>query len=164
VFHYTSWHFYAFSGTNLLTRCHSAISLFSVVLCFRKVTEEIFSELDETKAEHPEIYRSFQKSEEETEGVHRAATPPGARPAPGPCPPMVRAPWSTSGAAPSPIKTPRREKPKDPITFLKYIAIRRCRRPKIGRVHKLFPAPCRRGESPPEVFFIAMLAFGVMSE
>jgi hypothetical protein len=29
---------------------------------------------------------------------------------------------------------------------------------------KLFPAPCRRGESPPEVFFIAMLASGAMSE
>jgi hypothetical protein len=31
---------------------------------------------------------------------------------------MVRPPWSTSDAAPSPIKTPRREKPKDPINFL----------------------------------------------
>jgi hypothetical protein len=39
------------------------------------------------------------------------------RPAPGPCPPVVRAPWSTSDAAPSPIKTPRREKPKNRITF-----------------------------------------------
>jgi hypothetical protein len=38
VFCYTSWRFYAFSGTNLLTRCHSASSLFCVVLCFRKVT------------------------------------------------------------------------------------------------------------------------------
>jgi hypothetical protein len=36
--------------------------------------------------------------------------------------------------------------------------------PKIGRVQKLFPAPCRRGESPPEVFFIAMLASRAMSE
>jgi hypothetical protein len=36
--------------------------------------------------------------------------------------------------------------------------------PKIGRVQKLFPAPCQRGESPPEVFFIAMLASGAMSE
>jgi hypothetical protein len=36
--------------------------------------------------------------------------------------------------------------------------------PKIGRVQKLFLAPSRRGESPPEVFFIAMLAFGAMSE
>jgi hypothetical protein len=43
---------------------------------------------------------------------HRAA-----RPAPGPCPLLVRPPWSTSDAVPSPIKTPRREKPKDPINF-----------------------------------------------
>jgi hypothetical protein len=72
--------------------------------------------LDETKAEHPEIYRSFQRTEEETERGHMAATPPGG-PIPGPCPPVVRAPWSTSDAAPSPIKTPQREKPKCPITF-----------------------------------------------
>jgi hypothetical protein len=44
---------------------------------------------------------------------HRAA-----RPTPGPCPLLVRPPWPTSGAAPSPIKTPRREKPKDLINFL----------------------------------------------
>jgi hypothetical protein len=30
---------------------------------------------------------------------------------------VVRPPWSTSDAAPLPIKTPRQEKPKDPITF-----------------------------------------------
>jgi hypothetical protein len=36
--------------------------------------------------------------------------------------------------------------------------------PKIERVQKPFPAPCRRGESPLEVFFIAMLASGAMSE
>jgi hypothetical protein len=43
---------------------------------------------------------------------HRAA-----RPRAGPHPLMVWAPGSTSDAAPSPIKTPRREKPKHPITF-----------------------------------------------
>jgi hypothetical protein len=42
----------------------------------------------------------------------------GARPSPWPRRPMVRAPWSTSDAAPSPIKTPRWEKPKHPINFL----------------------------------------------
>jgi hypothetical protein len=41
----------------------------------------------------------------------------GARPSPWPRPPMVRPPWSTSDTAPSPIKTPRREKPKYPINF-----------------------------------------------
>jgi hypothetical protein len=43
---------------------------------------------------------------------HRAAWP-----APGPRLLWVRSPWSTSDAAPSPIKTPRREKPRDPINF-----------------------------------------------
>jgi hypothetical protein len=42
--------------------------------------------------------------------------------------------------------------------------IRRRRQPEIGRVQKLFLAPYRRGESPPEVFFITMLASGAMSE
>jgi hypothetical protein len=36
VFRYTSWCFYAISGTNLLTRCHSASSLFSAVFVFQK--------------------------------------------------------------------------------------------------------------------------------
>jgi hypothetical protein len=35
-FVHTSWHFYAFSGTNLLTRCHSASSQFSAVFVFQK--------------------------------------------------------------------------------------------------------------------------------
>jgi hypothetical protein len=43
----------------------------------RKVTQEIFSELDEAKAEPPNIYRSFQKSEEEIEEGHGLATPYG---------------------------------------------------------------------------------------
>jgi hypothetical protein len=46
---------------------------------------------------------------------HHRAT----RPAPGSRSLAVRAPWPTFDAAPSPIKTPRREKPKDPINFPK---------------------------------------------
>jgi hypothetical protein len=60
-FVYTSWQFYAFSGTNLVTRCHSASSCFLQFLCFRKVTQEIFSELDETKVEVP-IYLKGRQS------------------------------------------------------------------------------------------------------
>jgi hypothetical protein len=48
--------------------------------------------------------------------------------------------------------------------FQKHIVIHRRHRPEIGRVQKLFPAPCRQGESPPEVFFITMLALDAMSE
>jgi hypothetical protein len=36
VFCYTSWRFYAFFGTNLLTRCYSVSSLFSAVFVFQK--------------------------------------------------------------------------------------------------------------------------------
>jgi hypothetical protein len=93
------------------------VPYFLLFLCFRKVTQEIFSELDETKAEHLEIYRTFQRTEEEMERSQEVATPPGARPAPGPRPPVVSPTWSTSDAAPSPIKTSRREKPKHSITF-----------------------------------------------
>jgi hypothetical protein len=34
VFRYTLWRFYVISGTNLLTRCHSANFLFSAVFVF----------------------------------------------------------------------------------------------------------------------------------
>jgi hypothetical protein len=94
------------------------VPCFLLFLCFRKVSQEIFSELDETKAKYLEIYQSFQRTEEEMERSQEVATPPGARPAPGPRPPVMRATWSTSDTAPSPIKTPQWEKPKDPITFL----------------------------------------------
>jgi hypothetical protein len=46
-------------------------------LYFRKVIQEIFSELDERKAKHPEIYRSFQRTKEETERGHEPATQQG---------------------------------------------------------------------------------------
>jgi hypothetical protein len=53
------------------------VPYFLLFFCFRKVTQEIFSELDEAKARRPDIYRSFQRTEEETERSQRAATPPG---------------------------------------------------------------------------------------
>jgi hypothetical protein len=74
-FVYTSWHFYAFSGTNLLTRCHSASSYFLLFLCFRKVTQEIFSELDKTKAKPPIFPDLKTDSKAETEEGQEAATP-----------------------------------------------------------------------------------------
>jgi hypothetical protein len=54
---------------------------------------------------------------------HRAAQPRAV-----PRPLVVWATWSTSDAAPSPIRTPRREKPKYPITFPEHIAIHHRRR------------------------------------
>jgi hypothetical protein len=53
------------------------VPYFLLFLCFRKVTQEIFSKLDEIKAKPPIIYRSFQKSEEKTEGGQGQPSPPG---------------------------------------------------------------------------------------
>jgi hypothetical protein len=74
-FVYTSWHFYAFSGTNLLTRCHSASSYFLLFLYFRKVIQEIFLELDETKAKPPIFLDTKVVSKAETEEGQEAGTP-----------------------------------------------------------------------------------------
>jgi hypothetical protein len=46
----------------------------------------------------------------------------------------------------------------------KHTASHQRHRREIGRIQKLFPAPCRRGESPPKAFFIIIPASGVMCE
>jgi hypothetical protein len=53
------------------------VPCFLLFLCFRKITQEIFSELDETKTSRLDISQSFQNIEEEMEPDQRAATPPG---------------------------------------------------------------------------------------
>jgi hypothetical protein len=57
-------------------------------LCFRKVTQEIFSELDETKAKHSEIHRSFQRIKEETKWGYKDPTHQGGAAQPLAAPPM----------------------------------------------------------------------------
>jgi hypothetical protein len=86
-FVYTLWHFYAFSGTNLLTRCHSVSFCFLLFLYFRKVTQEIFLELDETKAKLPIFSNTKMESKAETERGQEAATPGGGAGAPLAAPP-----------------------------------------------------------------------------
>jgi hypothetical protein len=53
------------------------VPCFLLFLCFRKVTQEIFSELDKTKAIHPDISWSFQRIEEEIEWGHEVASHQG---------------------------------------------------------------------------------------
>jgi hypothetical protein len=119
VFRYTLWHFYTFSGNNLLTRCHSVSSLFSAVFVFQKSYTGNILGIGRNKSRTSRNLPKLPEVRRGDGGGHGVATPPGARPTPGPRRPVVRAPWPTSGAAPSPIKTPRREKPKYPINFPK---------------------------------------------
>jgi hypothetical protein len=116
-FVYTSWHFYAFSETNLLTRCHSASSCFLLFLCFRKVTQEIFSELDKMKAKVP-IYLTQRRSPQERRRRtrrrphHRVAwATPWSRHQ------VVWAPGPPSDIALPPIISLHRENPRDRSFF-----------------------------------------------
>jgi hypothetical protein len=87
-----------------------------------------------------------------------------ARPAPGPRSLCVRPPWSTSDAAPSPIKSPRREKPKYSINFSETHRDPPSSSTRAREGPEALLGTLRRGESPLEVFFIDMLASGAMSE
>jgi hypothetical protein len=138
------------------------------IFCYICVSEKLHRKYSRNwrkqKRNIPIFNEASKRPKRRRRGVRGQPHHQGARPAPGSCPPVVRAPWSTSDAAPSPIKTPRWEKPKDPINFPETHRDPPPSSPEIRRVQKLFLAPCRRGESPPEVFFIAMLASGAMSE
>jgi hypothetical protein len=118
VFCYTSWRFNAFSGTNLLTRCHSASSLFSAVFVFQKSYTGNILRIGWNKSWTSYFYRSFAKTEDEMEGARGWPHHRGVRPSPWPRPPMVSPPGPPPNEAPSPIKTPRRENLRDRSLFL----------------------------------------------
>jgi hypothetical protein len=118
-FVYTLWRFYVFSGTNLLTRCYSASSCFLLFLCFRKVTQEIFSELDETKAEVPNYLtrrRSPKESRRQTKGHPHQVV---ARATPRPRHQVVWPPGPPPDIALPPIYSLHRENPKPWTLFQK---------------------------------------------
>jgi hypothetical protein len=116
-FDYTSWYFYVFSGTNLLTRCHSASSCFLLFLCFKKDTQEIFLELDKTKAEVP-IYLTRQQSpKERRRGASGQPHHRVARATPWPRHQVVGPPGPPPDIALLPIYSLHQENPKGPNTF-----------------------------------------------
>jgi hypothetical protein len=117
VFCYTSWHFYAFFGTNLLTRCHSASFQFSAVFVFQKSYIGNVLGIGRNKSQTFYFYRSFAKTEDETEGARSQAHPRVARPTPGPRHQGLRPAGPPPDAALSPIYSRRREKPKGQIAF-----------------------------------------------
>jgi hypothetical protein len=117
VFCYTLWRFYAFSRTNLLTRCHSASSLFSAIFVFQKSYIGNILGIGRNKSQTSYFYRSFTKTEDEMEGARGQAHHRVARPSTWPRHHMVRPGGPPSDAALSPISTPRREKPKGQIAF-----------------------------------------------
>jgi hypothetical protein len=93
------------------------VPCFLLFLCFRKVTQEIFSKLDETKAEPPIFTEASRRSNMRRRGARGQAHHRVARPSPLSRHHMVRPGGLPPDAALSPIKSPRREKSKGRIAF-----------------------------------------------
>jgi hypothetical protein len=98
-FVYTSWHFYAFSGTNLLTRCHSASSCFLLFFYSRFLLEGNILEIGRNKSQSSYLADTKMESKGETEKSNEPATPGGGVAHPLAAPPH--------GVGPSGIHRPR---------------------------------------------------------
>jgi hypothetical protein len=141
------------------------VHCFLLFLCFRKATQEIFSELGKTKARPPIFPEASRSSKIRRRAAKGWPHPRVAWPSPWPRHQGVRPPGPPPDAALPPIYSPRWEKPKRPITFPQtHTASRHHCRCEIGRIQELFLAPCQRGESLLEAFSTTMVASGVMRE
>jgi hypothetical protein len=91
------------------------------IFCYFCVSEKLHRKYSRNwMKQKPNIQKfteAFREPNRRRKGARRRPHHQGVRPRAWSRCPMVRALWSTSDAAPSPIKTPRREKPKDLITF-----------------------------------------------
>jgi hypothetical protein len=93
------------------------VPVFLLFLCFRKVTQEIFSELYKTKAEVP-IYLTRRRSpKERRRGARRRPHDRVARATPWPCHQVVWAPSPPPNIALPLINSIRGENPKETNTF-----------------------------------------------
>jgi hypothetical protein len=91
------------------------------VFCYFCVSEMLHRKYSRNRMKQKPEVQIFTRASRRPERRRRRATGgphhQGARPRAGPRPPVVSPTRSTSDAASSPIKTPRWEKPKDPINF-----------------------------------------------
>jgi hypothetical protein len=132
------------------------VSCFLLFLCFRKATQEIFSELDETKAEPPIFTEASRRPNMRRRGARGQAHHRVARPSPWPRHHMVRPDGPPFDAGLSPISSPRWEKPKGRIAFPRNIlqaAAVVVARSGGSRSYSRHPAregnPCQRPSTPP---------------
>jgi hypothetical protein len=132
------------------------VPYFLLFLCFRKATQEIFSELDKTEARTPIFSEASQSPKMRQRGARGQPHPRVVWPSPWPRHQGVRPPGPPPDAALPPIYSPRREKPKAPINFpqniLQAAAIINARSGG-SRSSSRHPAgegnPCRRPSPPP---------------
>jgi hypothetical protein len=127
--------------------------LFPIFCCFC-VSEKLHRKYSQNWTKQKRNLLLFNKASRRLKRRQRGATGRphhrAAWPAPGLHPLWVRPPWSTTNAAPSPIKTPRREKPKHPINF--------------PETHRDLPPPSTRDREGPEALPGTLPERGIATE
>jgi hypothetical protein len=163
VFCYTLWCFYAFSRTNLLTRCHSASSLFSAVFVFQKSYTGNILGIGRNKSQSSYFPKAWRSPKQRWRGGGDHATPwcgpplDRARAWCGPLVHLLMPPFCLY--IPLDGKTLKTRS----IFHETY-----CKSPSSSTRDRegseALPGTCQRWESPSEAFFITMPASGVMYE
>jgi hypothetical protein len=92
VFRYTLWRFYAISGTNLLTRCHSASSLFSAIFVFQKCYTGNILGIRRNKFQNSYFIRTKDEDRKRAGGGQGPASHQGGAAQPLVAPPMCEEP------------------------------------------------------------------------
>ena len=141
----TLYYFYAFSGTNLLTRCQSASSVFPAVFGFRNIYTENIVKIGGNLFLRTYNIGKLPESEDHLGGGPRGPHPMGARPRVGPRPARVWWPWLAPGSHPSPIYSLRRVNPNTNHHIPRKVPSRPSSSISDRGSSDVLPAPCRRG-------------------
>jgi hypothetical protein len=127
-FIYTLWHFYVFSGTNLLTRCNSASSLFSAIFVFQKSYTGNILRIGRNEDRNSYFSRTKDKDRKRAGGGLEGRLTRGWRAPILVVPGGGEAPWWPSNAASPPIKSLQTKNPKSIGVFPRTVPQRRRRR------------------------------------
>src|SRR4051794_4723280 len=109
-----SWHFLCIFWNKPIKKMPECQFLFSANFGFRKVIQEIFSELDDLKTEVPIFSVPKQLTWRDSKRGHRVATHGLGAAIPGPVPRVRVGPLAASDSASLPIYSPFRENPRHP--------------------------------------------------
>ena len=117
IFTRASGCFYGVYVTNILTRCHRSSSLFSAIFDSRKVTKEIFAELEKEFTESHILPKASWSQMGRPAGCPGGAHLPQERVGPWPRLAQVWPPWPASGSALPPIYSSRDKNPRERAKF-----------------------------------------------
>ena len=162
-FIHTLCHYYAFCGTNLLTRCRRASCCFLLFLVSEILQRKYSRNWTKSTPRVLFCHEASRSPKRRRSGATRWRHPRAARP------PLGRAALWCGPLVPPPdlpfrLLKASVAKPPVPRATIRKTFQRRRRQSHLGGFRRSPPAPCRRGESSPGGLYATMVAAGVMCE